>query len=395
MQTPRPRRGLRVRAAIVSAVLMSVAGPAAADEVPYLMYSPGNEGKTVPMRVLWDELDDANARITIDVGEQFEPWLKKLGLGRVLKYDAKLNKKQFVVREPELTRFVKIVSTSIVQAIQQSNPLYDATAAPAEAEVRGATLLITPAPGSAHTHLEVIARLHVTYLAPLKSGPGKVQDLVNSDWIFVGQPEPLAPDEAGRLIERAFGAYIPEAKKNSVKPGAQVKQVDEATFASTLRRARPGLTANAQIDSILDRTQSPPVVYIRSGAPPYTSAHEVMYLYQSDAFRALGRGLSRGSTHILADKATVDGRTGKSRFDFGRSYGRETFAVQALMDAYGRDLVLPAFFGKEPTAIKALYEAVDRRRGRGTFDRFLDLVGRGEGTPSQARIDQAVALIKP
>src|SRR5713101_5012921 len=62
---------------------------------------------------------------------------------------------------------------------------------------------------------------------------------------------------------------------------------------------------------------------------------------------------SRGATHILVDKATVDGRTVKSRFDFGRSYGRETFAVQALMDAYGRDLVLPAFFGKEPTAIKA------------------------------------------
>jgi hypothetical protein len=37
----------------------------------------------------------------------------------------------------------------------------------------------------------------------------------------------------------------------------------------------------------------------------------------------------------------------------------------------------------------------DRRRGRGIFDRFLDLLGRGEGTPSQARVDQAVALIKP
>jgi hypothetical protein len=394
MQTP--HRSFRPYAAILCAALSMCSGtaPAAADEVAYLMYAPGNKGKTEPNRVLWDELDEANARITIDVGEQFEPWLKRLGLSRVLKYDAKANKRQFVVRDAQLTSFVKTVTTAVVQGIVQANVPPGEPAPPAEAEVKGATLLITPAPGRAHIQLELIARLHVAYLVPQKSGPPRLADLINSDLTFVGEPEPMAPDDVARSIEKAFGGYIPEAKRTAVKPGEQVKLADEATFAAVLRRLRVSAAANAQIDAIVDRSQSPPVVYIRPDAPPYTSAHEVTYLYQSDAFRALGR-LSRGVTHVLADQAVADRNTGKSRFDFSPSYSRETSAARALLDGYGRDLVLPAYFGREPHAIKALSDAVDRRRGRGTFDRFLDLLGRGEGTPSQARIDRAVALIKP
>ena len=396
-----PCRGFRPHGLLPAAILpaamlsLSLIGPAAADEVAYLMYAPGNKGKTEPNRVLWDELDEANARITIDVGEQFEPWLKRLGLDRVLKYDAKANKRQFVVRDAQFTSFVKIVTTAVVQGIVQASVPPGEPLPPAEAEVKGATLLITPAPGRAHTQLELIARLHVAYLAPQKSGPPRLADLINSDLTFVGEPEPMAPEDVARSIEKVFGGYIPELKKTHVKPGEQVKQADEATFAAVLRRLRVSAAANAQIDAIVDRSQSPPVVYIRPDAPPYTSAHEVTHLYQSDAFRALGRGLSRGLTHVFADQAVADRNTGKSRFDFSPSYGRETFAARALLNGYGRELILPAYFGSEPSAIKALYDAVDRRRGRGTFDKFLDLLGRGEGTPSQARVDQAVALIKP
>jgi hypothetical protein len=395
-----PRRGFRPHglflAAMLPAVILSLSriGPAAADEVAYLMYAPGNKGKTEPIRILWDELDQANARITIDVGEQFEPWLKRIGLGRVLKYDAKSNKQQFVVRDPQLTSYVKTVTNAIVQGIVQASVPPGEPAPPAEADVKGATLLISPAPGRAHTLIELIARLHVSYLAPQKSGPPRLADLINSDLTFVGEPEPMAPDDVARAIEKAFGAHIPEFRKASVKPGEQVKQADEATFAAALRRMRLSQAANTQIDTVVDRSRNPPVVYIRPDAPPYTSAHEVTQLYQSDAFRALGR-LGRGLTHVFADEAVADRNTGRSRFDFSPSYGRETSAARALLDGYGRDLVLPAYFGREPNAIKALSDAVDRRRGRGTFDRFLDLLGRGEATPSQARLDQAVALIKP
>jgi hypothetical protein len=45
--------------------------------------------------------------------------------------------------------------------------------------------------------LELIARLYVTYLDPQKSGPPKVQDLIKGDIVFVGQPEPKGPGEAG------------------------------------------------------------------------------------------------------------------------------------------------------------------------------------------------------
>jgi hypothetical protein len=179
----------------LSAALLLGAGPAAAAEVSYLMYSKGTEGKTVPIRVLWDDRADGNARITIDLSTQYEAWLKKLGLDPVLKYDAKLNKSTFMVRDPELTRFVKIVATSIVQALLKPTnppnppPEPPADQPPPEATVPGAVLLITPGKGTPPGQLEVIARLHVTYSVPQKSGPPKTADLINNDLTFVGKPE--------------------------------------------------------------------------------------------------------------------------------------------------------------------------------------------------------------
>jgi hypothetical protein len=188
MQLKIPNQRLRARAALVSALaLAAVAGPATAGEVAYLMYIKGSEGPpATPMRVLWDVRDDANARITIDLGEKYEPALTKLGLERVLAYDAKREKALFVVREPEFTRFVKTVTSSLVQALLMASSVAGAWAQPPEARVEDATLVITPAPA----RLEVTAWLNVTYLAPQKSGRPKVQDLVKGDIAFVGQPEP-------------------------------------------------------------------------------------------------------------------------------------------------------------------------------------------------------------
>jgi hypothetical protein len=110
----------------------------------------------------------------------------------VLEYDAIPEKSQFVVRDPEFARFVKTVAASIVQGFLTASPVPGAWAQPAEVKVHTAALLITPAPA----RLEVIARLHVTYLDPQKSGPPKVQDLIKGDIIFVGQPEPAPPADA-------------------------------------------------------------------------------------------------------------------------------------------------------------------------------------------------------
>ena len=57
-----------------------------------------------------------------------------------------------------------------------------------DAEVRTAELRITPEPRPAL--LEVTTWLHVTYLAPQRSGRAKVQDLIKGDLVFVGRPEP-------------------------------------------------------------------------------------------------------------------------------------------------------------------------------------------------------------
>ena len=186
------------RAAFLSAALWLPFGtpPAAADEVPYLMYIKGTEGKTVPFRVLWDQRDDANGRITVDLGLGYEGFLKKLGLARVQAFDAKLNRGDFVVRDPELARFVKIVVTELVRPPEQASATGRAAATAPEPEVKGAVLLITPTPDK--TQLEVIARLHVTYAPPQKSGPPIVKDFVNSDLVFVGQPEPKAPNQKAR-----------------------------------------------------------------------------------------------------------------------------------------------------------------------------------------------------
>ena len=184
------------RAAVLCAVAaLAVAAAASADETAYLMYLKGSEGPpAVPMRVLWDARDDANGRVTIDLGEKYEPALMKLGLPRVLAYDAKLDKSQFAVRDGEFARFVKVVATSIVQGFLTASPVPGAWAQPAEVKVHTAALLITPA----HERLEVTARLYVTYLWPQKSGPPKVQDLIKGDIVFVGQPEPAGPGEAGQ-----------------------------------------------------------------------------------------------------------------------------------------------------------------------------------------------------
>jgi hypothetical protein len=182
-------RSLPVRAAALSAVTaLLLSGPSAAEETAYLMYLRGSEGPpAVPFRVLWDALDTANARITIDLGEKYEPALTKLALPRVLKYDAKIDKAQFVVRDPELTRFVKVVATSIVQGILQSSQFSGAWAQKPDADVQNAALHITPPRAG---RLEVATWLHVTYLAPQKTGKPKLQDLIKGDIVFVGGPEP-------------------------------------------------------------------------------------------------------------------------------------------------------------------------------------------------------------
>jgi len=178
-----------------AALLCALAAPASADETAYLMYLKGSEGPpAVPMRVLWDARDAANGHVTIDLGAKYEPALTKLGLPRVLEYDAKLDKSQFAVRDGEFARFVKVVATSIVQGFLTASPVPGAWAQPAEVKVHTAALLITPA----RERLEVVARLHVTYLDPQKSGPPKVQDLIKGDIIFVGQSEPAGAGEAGQ-----------------------------------------------------------------------------------------------------------------------------------------------------------------------------------------------------
>jgi hypothetical protein len=178
--------------AVVFCALIALAAPAhaLAGETAYLMYLKGSEGPpAVPMRVVWD---DINNRVTIDLVAKYEPALTKLGLPRVLEHDAPPEKSRFAVRDGEFARFVKVVAASIVQGFLTASPVPGAWAQPAEVKVDTATLLITPAAG----RLEVIARLHVTYLDPQKSGPPKVQDLIKGDIVFVGQPEPTSGEPA-------------------------------------------------------------------------------------------------------------------------------------------------------------------------------------------------------
>ena len=185
------------RIASLSAALLCVATlPAAAEDVAYLLYIKGTEGKTIPFRVLWDERDGVTGRITIDAGIGYEGFLKKLGLGRTIAYDAKATRGDFVVRDPELARFVKIVVTELVRPPEQASATGRAAATAPEPEVKGAVLLITPSPDK--MELEVTARLHVTYAPPQRSGPPIVKDFVNSDLVFVGQPEPKAPNQKAR-----------------------------------------------------------------------------------------------------------------------------------------------------------------------------------------------------
>jgi hypothetical protein len=180
------------RAAFLSATLLLFVStlPAAAEEVAYLLYIKGTEGKTMPFRVLWDERDDSNGRLTVDFGLGYEGFLKNIGMPRVKAFDARLVRGDFVVRDDELARFVKLVVTELVRPPGKAGMTGATAPAPPEPEVKGAVLLITPAADKAQ--LEVTVRLHVTYAPPQKSGPPIVKDFVNGDLVFVGAPEPKA-----------------------------------------------------------------------------------------------------------------------------------------------------------------------------------------------------------
>jgi hypothetical protein len=156
--------------------------------VPYLMYIKGSEGPpSTPIRVLWNVHDAAKADITIDFGEKYEATLGKLGLARVMKYDAQREKSRFIARAPELTRFVKTIAVSVVQGILQASTIAAARAQTPDAEVMMAELHITPEPRP--PQLEITTWLHVTYQAPQKSGRTKATDLIKGDLNFVGKPE--------------------------------------------------------------------------------------------------------------------------------------------------------------------------------------------------------------
>jgi hypothetical protein len=178
------------RAAFFSAALSLAVGtlPAAAEEVAYLLYIKGTEGKTLPFRVLWDERDDGNGRLTVDFGLGYEAFLKKLGLPRVQGFDAKLVGGEFVVRNAELDHFVKTVVTEIVRPPEKASVAAGPAPAAPEADVKDALLLIARVPNK--PQLEVTVRLHVSYPAPQKVGPPVVKDFVNGDLVFVGGRDP-------------------------------------------------------------------------------------------------------------------------------------------------------------------------------------------------------------
>jgi hypothetical protein len=178
------------RTASFSAVLSLAAGtlPAAAEDVAYLLYIKGTEGKTMPFRVLWGERDDGNGRLTVDFGLGYEAFLKQLGFPRVQGFDAKLVRGDFVVRNAELDHLVKTVVTEIVRPPEKAGVATGSAHAAPEADVKGALLLITPTPDKAR--LEVTVRLHVSYAAPQKAGPPVVKDFVNGDLVFVGGRDP-------------------------------------------------------------------------------------------------------------------------------------------------------------------------------------------------------------
>ena len=178
--------------------------------------------------------------------------------------------------------------------------------------------------------------------AKIRTAQARGPDQQRSD--LRGRAGPMAPDDVARSIEKAFGAHIPEARKASVKPGEQVKQADEATFVAALRRMRlsQAATRRSTRSSTAARTRRSSISY-----PPGCAALHVGA--RSDA-PLPERRVPRARTPEPRLDARVRRRGGRrpqhgpiSRFDFSPSYGRNTFAARALLDGYGRDLVLPVY----------------------------------------------------
>ena len=160
------------------------------------MYVRGSEGPpATPMRVLWDVIDSANARITIDFGEKYEPALAKLGFGAGAQIRRQAGQEGAVRGARRRIHAAGEVHLHVSGAGAADGELRARrVGAAAGREGRGRRA----ADHTAQPRLEVAALLHVTYLAPQKSGPPKAQDLIKGDMVFVGQPEAASPEAAGR-----------------------------------------------------------------------------------------------------------------------------------------------------------------------------------------------------
>ena len=204
----------------------------------------------------------------------------------MLKYDAKANKQQLACAIRNFTSYVKTVTTAIVPGIVQASAPPRRAAPPAEADVKGATLLI-PAPGLRHTQIELIARpaCRLPGAAEIRTAEARGPDQQRSD-LRPGPAEPMAPDDVARAIEKAFGTHIPEAKKASVKTQQAGQAGRRGDLRGGRRCGRSGLSgAGDQVVAVVDRGE--PAGRLLRRMRRLRVGAEVTQLYQSDAFRAL------------------------------------------------------------------------------------------------------------
>ena len=194
-----------------------------------------------------------------------------------------------------------------------------------------------------------------------------------------------------------FGAHIPEPKKTSVKPGEQVKQADEATFVAALRRSatEPG---RQRADRCGRRPQ--PETAGRLYPPGCAALHVGA---RSDAplpERCVPRARTRLPPRLDARVRRRGGSPTAIPADRGSTSARAT--------AGKRRRRAPCWTAMAATSSCRLISAASRtpsRRsptrstagaGAAPSNRFLDLLGRGEGHAvagacrSGGRADQAV-----
>jgi len=353
------RDGRWGRGGLIVAVALLGARPLLAVPIPYRVGPAESEDEPTKSHFQW-EVKDQGAELALDFGADDPELPRQLGISRLVKLPARRQGDHFIVQGNELNALVREVFTPVAKDKQLVRRDTEVT----QVDLQEVSIQVA----RDNFNLRLTLTLDVTVHTKDEDG-NEDSTRINGSFPITAEPVPLKSEDASKAVLDRFGRYVDTARKRSIDPRNAARYVDEEAFRRALSRAGEDAASNADTHGFVDR-RGTPVAYIRPGALPYTTVHEVTHVYMNPHFRDLGKYVNEGVTHFFAQLAVVD-PDGNAAYDFSQRYQQPVRAAEGLLGWAGLDTVATAYFGSGTAEIEALRRRVDENKGPGWFDRFI------------------------